>query len=50
MNGSPDVVARTFAETYRLLNGRLSIFINLNMAGLSRLALQKHVQDIAPKE
>ena len=50
VNGSPDVVARTFAETYRLLNGRLSIFINLNRAGLSRLALQKHVQDIAPKE
>jgi protein-tyrosine-phosphatase len=50
MNGTPDVIARAFAETYRLLNGRLSIFVNLNLAGLSRLALQKQVQDIAPKE
>jgi hypothetical protein len=25
-------------------------FVNLNMAGLSRLALQKQVQDIARKE
>jgi len=41
-----DEMDYAFAETYRALHGRLSIFINLNMAGLSRLSLQKQINDI----
>jgi hypothetical protein len=46
---SPDAIAEAFAETYRLLHARLTVFVNLNMAGLSRLALHQLVQDIAHK-
>jgi arsenate reductase len=46
---SPEDIVEAFAQSYRLLSGRLSDFVNLNMAGLSRLALHQLVQDIAPK-
>lgn len=46
---SPDAIAEAFAETYRLLHARLTVFVNFNMAGLSRLALHQLVQDIAHK-
>ena len=49
VQSAPKVIAEAFADTYRLLNARLSIFVNLNMAGLSRLALHQLVQDIAHK-
>jgi hypothetical protein len=42
-----DEMVYAFAETYRALHGRLSIFAGLNISGLARLALQKHVEDIA---
>ncbi|MCA1407913.1 arsenate reductase ArsC [Ensifer sp. IC3342] len=41
-----------FAETYRMLNNRLSIFVSLPLASLDRLSLQQHLHDIgssAPK-
>lgn len=35
-----------FAEAYRMLNNRISIFINLPLASLDRLTLQKRLTDI----
>jgi len=35
-----------FAETYRMLRNRISAFVNLPMASLDRLSLQKHLVDI----
>jgi hypothetical protein len=32
------------------LSGRLAVFVNLNMAGLSRLALHQKIQDMAQQE
>jgi protein-tyrosine-phosphatase len=40
-------IALAFAETYRRLDNRLSLFANLKVAGLDRMALQKRVADIA---
>lgn len=35
-----------FAETYRMLNNRLSIFTNLPIATLDRMTLQRHMDEI----
>jgi protein-tyrosine-phosphatase len=35
-----------FAETYRMLNNRISIFTSLPMPTLDKLALQKHLDEI----
>ena len=35
-----------FAETYRMLNNRISIFASLPLASLDRLALQKRLDEI----
>lgn len=35
-----------FADTYRMLNNRISIFISLPMKSLDRLALQKRLDEI----
>lgn len=35
-----------FAEAYRMLNNRISIFLNLPLASLDRLTLQKRLTDI----
>lgn len=35
-----------FADTYRMLNNRIGVFINLPMASLDRLTLQKQLADI----
>ncbi len=45
--GTPVDIALAFAETYRILNNRLSIFANLKVSGLDRLSLQSHLTDIA---
>jgi protein-tyrosine-phosphatase len=47
--GPPAEVALAFAETYRLLDNRLSLFASLKTAGLDRLALQKSVAAIGTK-
>jgi len=53
--GVPDPVAAVgteaerrfaFADTYRMLNQRISIFVNLPIASLDKLTLQKHLDDI----
>ncbi|MEY4966162.1 MAG: hypothetical protein RL274_1745 [Pseudomonadota bacterium] len=45
--GSPAEIAVAFADTYRMLNNRLSAFANLKISGLDRMSLQKKVADIA---
>jgi protein-tyrosine-phosphatase len=44
--GSQAEIAVAFADTYRMLNNRISLFMNLPMASLDRLALQKRLADI----
>jgi arsenate reductase len=53
--GIPDPAAATgndaerrlaFADTYRMLNQRISTFVNLPIASLDRLALQKRLDEI----
>ena len=44
--GSDAEIALAFADTYRMLNNRISIFMNLPMASLDRLALQKRLDEI----
>jgi arsenate reductase len=47
VEGTHVEVALAFADTYRMLNNRISAFANLKMSGLDRLSLQKQVADIA---
>lgn len=48
--GSPTQRALAFAETYRMLEHRLSIFINLPLASLDKLSLQGHLDTIGKAE
>jgi len=47
VEGSPAEIAVAFADTYRMLDNRLSTFANLKISGLDRMSLQKKVADIA---
>ena len=47
VEGAPAEIALAFADTYRMLNNRISAFANLKISGLDRLSLQKKVADIA---
>ena len=47
VEGSPAEIAVAFADTYRMLNNRLSTFANLKISGLDRISLQKKVADLA---
>jgi len=44
--GTPAEIAVAFAETYRMLNNRLTAFANLKMSGLDRLSLQQQVRNV----
>jgi protein-tyrosine-phosphatase len=44
--GNEAEIGFAFADTYRMLNNRISIFMNLPMASLDRLALQKRLDAI----
>lgn len=46
VEGANTEKALAFADTYRMLNNRISIFVNLPIASLDRLALQKRISDI----
>ena len=39
-------IAFAFAETYRMLNARISIFVSLPMRSLDQLSLQKRLDEI----
>lgn len=44
--GSDAEIALAFADTYRMLSNRINLFMNLPMASLDRLALQKRLNEI----
>lgn len=46
VEGTEAEKAAAFAETYRLLSNRISIFVNLPMGSLDRLSLQKRLDEI----
>jgi protein-tyrosine-phosphatase len=45
-DGNETERALAFADTYRLLNNRISIFTNLPLKSLDSLTLQRHLDDI----
>ena len=44
--GSPTEIALAFADTYRMLNGRIMLFTSLPMASLDKLSLQRRLEEI----
>jgi hypothetical protein len=44
--GNDAEIALAFADTYRVLNNRISLFTTLPLAGLDRLSLQRRLDDI----
>ena len=45
-SGSPAEVALAFADTYRMMNNRIGVFINLPLSPLDRLSLQRRLDEI----
>lgn len=50
VEGSEATKRSAFAETFRMLNNRISVFINLPLASLDRLSLQKRLDEIGEKQ
>jgi arsenate reductase (thioredoxin) len=46
VQGSDAEIAASFAETYRLMNNRISAFINLPLASIDRLSLTSKLKEI----
>jgi len=46
VEGSTAEIAAAFADTYRMMNNRIEIFVNLPMDTLSRLSLQKRLDEV----
>jgi len=46
VTGSEAEIAAAFADAYRMLNNRITIFVNLPMASLDKLTLQKKLDAI----
>lgn len=46
VEGSEAEIRFAFADTHRMLHQRISIFTNLPLASLDKIALQKHLDDI----
>jgi len=44
--GNPAEIALAFAETWRMLYNRISLFVNLPLASIDRLSLQKRLDEI----
>jgi len=47
--GSPAEIGAAFADTYRMLNSRISLFMNLPLASLDKLSLQRRLDDIGAR-
>jgi len=50
VTGTPAEIGLAFADAYRLLNNRISIFVSLPMASLDRLALQDRLTAIGTQQ
>lgn len=48
--GTEAEIGATFAESYRLLNNRISVFLSLPIASLDRLTLQARLNNIGAME
>ena len=46
VEGSPAEIGLAFADTYRMLNNRIGLFVNLPLAALDRLSLQRRLVSI----
>jgi arsenate reductase (thioredoxin) len=46
VNGTKAEIAAAFTETYRMLNNRIEAFVNLPLASLDAMSLQKHLDNI----
>ena len=46
VEGSEAVRRAAFADTYRMLNNRISIFVSLPLASLDRLSLQRRLDEV----
>jgi protein-tyrosine-phosphatase len=44
--GSPAEIALAFADTYRMLNNRIGVFMNLPLSALDKLSLQRRLDEI----
>jgi protein-tyrosine-phosphatase len=47
--GSPAEIALAFADTYRMLSNRIGLFMNLPMASIDRLSLQRRLDEIGQR-
>jgi protein-tyrosine-phosphatase len=47
--GSPTEIALAFADTYRMLNNRITVFMNLPLASLDKLSLQRRLDEIGQR-
>ena len=46
VEGSEAVRRVAFSETYRMLRNRISVFVNLPISSLDRMALKRRLDDI----
>ena len=46
VEGTKSEIALAFADTYRMLNQRISVFCALPLASIDRLSLKKRLDDI----
>jgi protein-tyrosine-phosphatase len=49
VTGTPTEIALAFADTYRMLNNRLTLFMNLPLATLDKLSLQRRLNEIGQR-
>lgn len=49
VQGSPAEIAVVFADTYRMMNNRIGLFMNLPMATLDKLSLQRRLDEIGQR-
>jgi arsenate reductase (thioredoxin) len=49
VQGSPAEVALAFDDTYRMMNNRIMLFMNLPMTALDRLSLQRRLDEIGER-
>ncbi len=47
--GSPAEIALAFADAYRMMNNRITLFMNLPMASLDKLSLQRRLEEIGQR-
>src|SRR5581483_8562483 len=47
--GSSAEIALAFSDAYRMMNNRITLFMNLPMASLDRMSLQRRLQEIGQR-